>query len=148
VAREKRWARSQGHTEISPAKTYKCQQTGLVQTCIGIALLLYTVTKSKGHPMGCLNGTGRGRLKIIPLPYTTLVPVGTGGQRHSLTTLPQENQPIPETAGWNSGSVWTGRKNYSPTGVKTPDFPMRWEVRVVNRAYIFHAFWNKQRETF
>jgi hypothetical protein len=28
VAREKRWARSQGHTEISPAKTYECQYGG------------------------------------------------------------------------------------------------------------------------
>ena len=108
------------------------KQSGLVQTCIGIALPLYTVTKGKGHPTGCSDGTGRGRLKSISLPYTTLVLVGTGGQRQTLTTLPQEIQPIPETAGWNSGSVWKGRKNYAPTGVGTPDLPMRWEVRVVN----------------
>jgi hypothetical protein len=38
VAREKRWERSQGHTEISPAKTYvyKCQ---LLYTCILTSLL-------------------------------------------------------------------------------------------------------------
>jgi hypothetical protein len=42
VARKKRWARSQGHKEISPAKTYKCQKL----QCWGemeknISILLY-----------------------------------------------------------------------------------------------------------
>jgi len=47
-----------------------------------------------------------------------LVLVGTGVQRQAPTALLQETQPIPETAGWTSGAVWTGRKDYAPPGLE------------------------------
>ena len=104
----------------------------LIQSCTGIALPFYTVTKGKGRLRGCHEDTGRGRRKIISLPYTTLVIVGTDGQRQAVTTLPQETQPIPETAGWTSGPVLRDRKNYASTGFGTPERPTRWEAGVVN----------------
>jgi len=90
--------------------------------------------------MGCHECRERGRRESISVPYTTLLLVGTGVQSQTLTALPQETQPIPETAAWTSGPVWTDRKNYAPTGVGTPERPMRWEVGVVSRAYILRVF--------
>jgi hypothetical protein len=31
--------------------------------------------------------------------------------------------PIVQTAGWAQGPVWTGAKNLTPTGIRSPDRP-------------------------
>jgi len=72
--------------------------------------------------------------------YTTFLLVWTGVQLQALTALPQETQLIPETTGWTCGPVWTDRKSNAPTGIRTPERPVRWEVGVVTRAYILRVF--------
>ena len=47
---------------------------GVVRSCTGIALPLYTVTKGKGYPMGFYEVTGRGKRNIfLPLLLLLLV---------------------------------------------------------------------------
>ena len=35
--------------------------------------------------------------------------------------------PIVQEAGWASGPVWTGAENLDPTGIRSPDRPVRSE---------------------
>ena len=35
--------------------------------------------------------------------------------------------PIVQEAGWASGPVWTGAENVAPTGIRSPDRPVRSE---------------------
>jgi len=40
-----------------------------------------------------------------------------------------EKDPVPvaQEAGWAPGPVWTGAKNFAPTGIRSPDRPARSE---------------------
>ena len=42
-------------------------------------------------------------------------------------TLPPGKDPvlIVQEAGWGPGSVWTGAENLAPTGIRSPDRPVR-----------------------
>jgi hypothetical protein len=52
-----------------------------------------------------------------------------GGQRHAPAALPQERNPVTvaQKAGWAPGPVWTGAENLVPTGIRSPDHPVRSE---------------------
>jgi hypothetical protein len=51
VAREKRWARSQGHTEISSAKTYKCKIYILLSQVYCVWQVVKTSTIISNNPV-------------------------------------------------------------------------------------------------
>ena len=55
--------------------------------------------------------------------------MGVSSQRHPLTDLPRERDPVPlvQEAGWAAGPVWTGDENLTPTGIRSPDRPARSE---------------------
>jgi hypothetical protein len=42
-------------------------------------------------------------------------------------TLPPGKDPVPiaQEAGWAPGPVWTGAENLAPTGIRSPDRPVR-----------------------
>ena len=52
-----------------------------------------------------------------------------GGQRHALTALPRERDPVPivQETRWAPGPVWTGAENLASTGIRSPDHPARSE---------------------
>ena len=52
---------------------------------------------------------------------------GVRGQRHvpSALYLGKEPVPIAQEAGWAPGYVWTGAENLAPTGIRSPDRPVR-----------------------
>ena len=58
--------------------------------------------------------------------------MGVGGQRHAPTALPPGKDPVPilQEAGWASGPVWTGAENLAPTGIRSPDPPVRGAVAI------------------
>jgi hypothetical protein len=49
--------------------------------------------------------------------------MGIGGQHHAPADLPRERNPVPtvQEAGWAPGLVWTGAKNFAPTGTRSPE---------------------------
>ena len=51
------------------------------------------------------------------------------GQRHAPAALypGKDTVPIVQEAGWAPGPVWTGAKNLTPTGIRSPDHPARSE---------------------
>jgi len=53
--------------------------------------------------------------------------MGVVAQRHDLSALPPGKDPVPvvQEAGWAPGSVWTGRKNFSPTGLRSSTLPVQ-----------------------
>jgi hypothetical protein len=52
-----------------------------------------------------------------------------GGQRHSPAALLPGKDPVPfvQEAVWAPGPVWTGAENFAPTGIQSPDRPVRSE---------------------
>ena len=52
-----------------------------------------------------------------------------GCQRQAPVVLPREGDPVPivQEAVWNAGTVWTGEKNVTTTGIRSPDRPARSE---------------------
>jgi hypothetical protein len=55
--------------------------------------------------------------------------MGVGGQRHAPAALSRERDPVPivQEAGWAPGPVWTAAKYLAPTGIRSPDRPVRSE---------------------
>jgi len=53
--------------------------------------------------------------------------LGVGGQRHAPAafTPGKDLVPIVQEAGWVPGLVWTGAENFVPTGIRSPDRPLR-----------------------
>ena len=51
--------------------------------------------------------------------------MGVGGQHHAPAALPPV--PIVQEAGWAPGPIWTGAENLDPTGIPSPDRPVRSE---------------------
>ena len=49
------------------------------------------------------------------------------GQRHAPAALYPGKEPVPivQEAGWAPGLVWTGAENLAPTGIQSPDRPVR-----------------------
>ena len=42
-----------------------------------------------------------------------------------LFTPRKDRVPIVQEAGWAPGSVWTGAESLAPTGIRSPDRPVR-----------------------
>ena len=61
---------------------------------------------------------------------------GGGGQRPAPAALPPGKDPVPivQEAGWAPGPVWTCAENFAPTGIRSPDRPVRSES-LYYRAY-------------
>ena len=55
--------------------------------------------------------------------------MGVGGQRHAPTALPPGKDPVPivQESGWAPGQVWNYAENLAPTGIRSPDRPVRSE---------------------
>ena len=49
------------------------------------------------------------------------------GQRHAAAALFPGKAPVPilQEVGWVPGPVWTGAENLAPTGIRSPDQPVR-----------------------
>jgi len=52
-----------------------------------------------------------------------------GGQRHAPAAIPPGKTPVSivKKAGWAPGTVWTDAENLAPTGIRSPDRPIRSE---------------------
>ena len=46
------------------------------------------------------------------------------------STPGKEPVPIVQEAGWAPGPVWTGAENLAPTGIRSPDRPVRSSVAI------------------
>ena len=55
--------------------------------------------------------------------------MGVGGQHHAPAALPpgKTRVPVVQEAGWATGPVWTDGENLAPTGIRSPDRPVRSE---------------------
>jgi len=55
--------------------------------------------------------------------------MGVDGKQHSLAALPPGKDPVPIALedGWVPGSIWTVVVNLAPTGIRSPDHPVRSE---------------------
>ena len=53
--------------------------------------------------------------------------MGVGGQRHAPAAFTPEKDPVPivQEAGWATGPVLIGVENLAPTGIRSPDCPVR-----------------------
>ena len=50
-----------------------------------------------------------------------------GGQRHAPAAFTPGKDPVPivQEAGWASGPIWAVEENLAPTGIRSPDRPVR-----------------------
>jgi hypothetical protein len=55
--------------------------------------------------------------------------MGMGGQHHAPTAFTSGKDPLPivQEAGCASETVWIGVENLAPTGIRSPDLPVRSE---------------------
>jgi hypothetical protein len=55
--------------------------------------------------------------------------MGVGGQRHAPAAFTPGKEPVPivQEAGWVPGPVWIGAENLAPSGIQSPDRPVRSE---------------------
>ena len=65
-----------------------------------------------------------------------------------LFTFGKDSVPIVQEAGWAPGPVWTGTEYLAPTGIRSPDLPVRNQplYRLSYRAHNIKGLdWQKQR---
>jgi hypothetical protein len=55
--------------------------------------------------------------------------MGVGGQGHALAAFTPGKDPVPivQEAGCAPGPLWIGAENLAPTGIRSPDLPVRTE---------------------
>jgi hypothetical protein len=66
--------------------------------------------------------------------YSATLFLDLGTRRVSVTPRPLSTPgkypvPIVQEAGWALGPVWTGAENLAPTGIRSPDRPVRSQSR-------------------
>ena len=60
------------------------------------------------------------------LPSTSALDGGEWSTRHPGCFTPGKDPvPIVQEDGWAPGTVWTGEENLAPTGIRSPDRPVR-----------------------